>query len=75
MIRPGIEHLCDLYRTKAAQLSRDLLGLKEAVASSQEALLEKQQENRQLEAQVRGAGGLVLVVGWAGLALWGRTCD
>lgn len=51
-MKPGLERLCEQYRTKAAQLSRDLLSAREAVSSGQDALQERQQENQALEATV-----------------------
>ncbi len=53
VIKPGLDHLCDAYRSKAAQLGRDLLGLRERGGSVTEALRERTEENRALEAMVR----------------------
>jgi len=55
VIKPGLERLCDTYRTKAAELSRDLLGLRETAAGISEAINEKTEENLGVEAQIAKA--------------------
>mmetsp|Transcript_33184 Transcript_33184/g.73361 ORF Transcript_33184/g.73361 Transcript_33184/m.73361 type:complete len:629 (+) Transcript_33184:314-2200(+) len=52
VIRPGLERLSELYRTKAAELSQDLLSLKEQHTARVEAIAEKQEENMLLEQQI-----------------------
>lgn len=56
VIRPALDRLCDQYRTKAVELSHDLLSLKEQVAGGKESIAEKAEENAVLEQQV-GLGG------------------
>ncbi len=51
-MRPGLERLCEAYRTKASELGRDLLSLREAASSMAEACAEKREENMAAEAQV-----------------------
>lgn len=52
VVRPGLERLCELYRTKAGQLGRDLLALREAATAGLEAVAERREENSNLEAQI-----------------------
>ncbi|KAF5837128.1 HEC/Ndc80p family-domain-containing protein [Dunaliella salina] len=52
VVRPGLERLCEAYRTKATELGRDLLSLREAASSMAEACSEKREENAAAEAQV-----------------------
>jgi len=52
-VKPGLERLCEAYRTKAAELGRDLLSLREAASSMSEACCEKKEENAAAELQVR----------------------
>jgi len=52
-VKPGLERLCESYRTKATELGRDLLSLREAVSSMADACSEKKEENAAAETQVR----------------------
>ncbi|KAG1675041.1 hypothetical protein FOA52_002698 [Chlamydomonas sp. UWO 241] len=50
-IRPALERLCDQYRTKAQQLSHDLLGLRENEACGRESIAERNEDNSALQQQ------------------------
>lgn len=52
-IKPALEHLCDTYRSKASELSHDLLSLREQATAREERNHEKGEENQQLQAEVR----------------------
>ncbi|GFR50162.1 hypothetical protein Agub_g12327 [Astrephomene gubernaculifera] len=51
VIKPGLESLHDNYRTRASQLSQDLVSLREECVVRQEANAEKEEENASLEAE------------------------
>ncbi len=54
-MKPGLERLCERYRTKAAELGRDLLAYHEQHAAAVDAANDKNEENLLLEQQVWSA--------------------
>ncbi len=52
IVRPGLDRLCDQYRTKTVELSHDLISLREQVASGKEQVAERAEENAMLENQI-----------------------
>ena len=65
VVKPGLERLCEAYRTKASQLGQDLVSLHEARAALAERNHEKGEENTALAAEVGAVGARAL--DWAGL--------
>eukprot|EP00798_Chlamydomonas_sp_ICE-L_P031181 gene31181-6325_t len=57
VIKPGLERLCERYRTKAAELGRDLVSLREQLSATMEAANDKQEENLVVEQQIRNLEG------------------
>ncbi len=55
-VKPGLERLCDTYRTRASELAQDLVSLREQAVARAERNAEKGEENQQLEMEV-GYGG------------------
>lgn len=53
MIKPGLSRLKEVYRTKASDLSRDMLSLQEKFNASRDVIQERLEENASTEAQVR----------------------
>ena len=53
LVKPGLERLCERYRTKAAGLGRDLLAYQEQHAAAVDAANDKNDENLHLEQQVQ----------------------
>ena len=71
IVKPALQRLRDAYSTKARDLADQLLSLQEQHDSMRELLAEREEENRNAEAQV-GAGGWMggcggWVVGRAGV--------
>ncbi|KXZ44539.1 hypothetical protein GPECTOR_65g157 [Gonium pectorale] len=52
VVKPGLERLCEAYRTRASELGQDLLSLKEACVARAERNAEKQDENAALEVEI-----------------------
>jgi F0F1-type ATP synthase membrane subunit b/b' len=63
-VKPALQRLRDAYSTKARDLADQLLSLQEQHDSMRELLAEREEENRNAEAQV-GASGCV--GGWVGV--------
>lgn len=57
VVRPGLERLCESYRTKASQLGQDLVSLREQCGARAEAVNERKEDMAGLETQV-GADGM-----------------
>lgn len=55
-VKPGLERLCDTYRTRASELAQDLVSLREKAVARAERNAEKGEENQQLEMEVREQG-------------------
>lgn len=51
-MRPGLERLCESYRTKASQLGQDLVSLREQCGARAEAVNERKEDMAGLETQV-----------------------
>ena len=64
IVKPALQRLRDAYSTKARDLADQLLSLQEQHDSMRELLAEREEENRNAEAQV-GASGCV--GGWVGV--------
>lgn len=54
VVKPGLERLCEMYRTRASELSQDLISLREACVARAERNVEKKEENAALEGEVGG---------------------
>jgi kinetochore protein NDC80 len=52
VVKPGLERLCEMYRTRASELSQDLISLREACVARAERNSEKKEENAALEGEV-----------------------
>ncbi|KAG2483652.1 hypothetical protein HYH03_017455 [Edaphochlamys debaryana] len=52
VVKPGLERLCEAYRTRASELAQDLISLREARVARAERNAEKQEENAALEAEI-----------------------
>ncbi|PNH01438.1 Kinetochore protein NDC80 [Tetrabaena socialis] len=52
VIKPGLERLCESYRTRASELSQDLISLREACVARGERNGEKREENAGLDAEI-----------------------
>lgn len=51
-VKPGLERLCDTYRTRASELAQDLVSLREKAVARAERNAEKGEENQQLEMEI-----------------------
>ncbi|PNW86849.1 hypothetical protein CHLRE_02g098300v5 [Chlamydomonas reinhardtii] len=52
VVKPGLERLCEMYRTRASELSQDLISLREACVARAERNVEKKEENAALEGEI-----------------------